>query len=290
MLAHWLLAIRPKTLPVSLTPVLVGGALAFADDHSPDILTWLITLLSAGLIQAGTNLHNDAVDFERGTDTPARIGPRRVTAAGLLDAARVTRAAAICFGLAFIAGVYLAWVGGWPIVVIGLSSLVAGYTYTGGPLPIAYTPLGELFVLAFFGIIAVSGTYYLQTLTFSWLAVLAGLIPGLPAAALLLINNYRDLDTDREAGRRTLIHYTGREVGHWVYGALLLLPLPLGVLLNPSTWGWLPILSLPLALRLVYRLAKAGIDTGLNELLGRTVQYQLLLGVLFSLGLLLGST
>ena len=288
MLSHWILAARPKTLVVSLTPLLVGGALAYADTGSFHLLPWLAALLAAMFIQIGTNLHNDAADFDRGADTPERIGPKRATAEGWLDSAMVKRGAAISFAIAFLLGIYLVWVGGWPIVILGLSSIAAGYAYTGGPRPIAYTPLGELFVLLFFGLAAVGGVYYLQTMTLTWSAAVAGIFVGLPAAAVLVINNYRDLDTDRRAKKHTLIHYIGRPAGRWLYGLMILASLVLALMLNPTPpLRWLPLFALPRAVWLIHQLGVLPIDTRLNQLLARTAQYQLLVGLLFSAGLLL---
>jgi 1,4-dihydroxy-2-naphthoate octaprenyltransferase len=287
MMKYWLLAARPKTLVVTLTPLLVGGTLAYVETGLFHWAPWLTALLAAIAIQIGTNLHNDVSDYERGADTPERLGPRRATAENWLSAAAVHRAAFFCFGLSFLLGIYLVWLGGWPIVLLGLASLLAGYGYTGGPRPIAYTPLGELFVLLFFGLAAVGGTYYLQTLHLSWDAIMAGFAVGLPAAAVLVINNYRDLETDIKAGKRTLTTYIGRVRSRYLYALMILLPLPLALLLNPQPLlRWLPWLSLPMALWLLHQLWHLPIDQRLNALLARTAQYQLLFGGLFCLALL----
>jgi 1,4-dihydroxy-2-naphthoate polyprenyltransferase len=286
-LRYWLLAARPKTLPVAFTPLLVGGALALAETGRLHWPSWLAALLAAVAIQVGTNLHNDAADFERGADPPQRLGPQRAAAQGWLAATEVRRGAAAAFAVALLLGGYLAWIGGWPIVLLGVAAIACGYAYTGGPRPIAYTPLGELFVLAFFGLAAVAGTYYLQTLALSWRVAAAGLALGLPAAAVLLINNYRDLEDDRNAGRRTLAGALGRPASRWLFAALLLLPLPISSLLVlPPSRAWLPGLALPAALWLIHRLWGLPIDHRLNRLLAGTAQYQLLLGGLLTLGLL----
>jgi len=283
----WLLAIRPKTLSLSLVPVAVGSALAWSQHQSLQPAVLLATLAAALLIQIGTNLHNDAADFERGADTPERLGPRRVTAEGWLSAAQVRAAAHLAFGGAFVLGIYLAWIGGWPIVVLGLLSLAAGYAYTGGPVPLAYRPVGELFVLLFFGIAAVSGSAYLQTQQWSVDALLAGSAVGLPAAAVLLVNNYRDRDTDLRAGKHTLAVLLGRAASRYLYAVLLCLPalLTTPLLLHGEAW-LLPWLGLPPALLLVRRLWCAPIDTSLNTLLARTAQWQLLFGTLLCIALL----
>jgi 1,4-dihydroxy-2-naphthoate octaprenyltransferase len=287
----WLLAIRPRTLSISVVPVMVGTSLAWAEHRLFAWPTLLATLGGALLIQIGTNLHNDAADFERGADTPQRLGPRRVSAEGWLEPRRVRQAAHLSFAGAFLSGIYLVWLGGWPIIVLGLLSLMAAYGYTGGPRPVAYTPLGELFVFLFFGLAAVTGSYYLQSQQWSWNALLLGAAVGLPAAAVLLINNYRDLDTDRAAGKRTLAVVMGRPAVRYLYAALLLLTLFATLpLLGQGLGGArlaLPWLCLVPAVFLIRLLGRAAIDRGLNRLLARTAQWQLLFGVLLSMALTL---
>ncbi len=291
MLKYWLLAIRPKTLSVALVPVLVGSTLAWVQDGS---LSWTVlaaVLLAAVLIQAGTNLHNDAADYERGADRNAtRLGPARATAQGWLTAAQVKRGAAACFGLALLGGIYLVRVGGLPIVAIGLASIVAGLAYTGGPRPVAYSSLGELFVLLFFGLVAVTGTYYLQTGEFSWAAVVAGALVGMPAAAVLVVNNYRDLDNDRLVGKNTLAVRLGRRASQLEYALLMLAPfalLPLLPSLGSVGFGWiLPVAVLPWALQLVRRFRVEQPGPVFNQLLAATARFQLGFGLLLCLGLL----
>ena len=287
----WLLAIRPRTLSISVVPVMVGTSLAWAEHRLFSWTTLLATLGGALLIQIGTNLHNDAADFERGADTPQRLGPRRVSAEGWLEPGRVRRAAHLSFAGAFLSGIYLVWIGGWPIVVLGLLSLMAAYGYTGGPRPVAYTPLGELFVFLFFGLAAVTGSVYRQTHQWSWNALLLGAAVGLPAAAVLLINNYRDLDTDRSAGKHTLAVVLGRPATRYLYAALLLLTLFATLPLFGQDFGGvmlaLPWLCLVPAFFLIRLLWHAAIDKRLNRLLARTAQWQLLFGVLLSVALTL---
>jgi 1,4-dihydroxy-2-naphthoate octaprenyltransferase len=287
----WLLAIRPRTLSISLVPVMVGTALAWAEHQLFAWLTLLATLGGALLIQIGTNLHNDAADFERGADTPQRLGPRRVSAEGWLQLGQVRRAAHFCFAGAFLLGLYLVWLGGWPIVVLGLLSLASAYAYTGGPRPVAYTSLGELFVFVFFGLAAVTGSFYLQTHQWSWNALLLGAAVGLPAAAVLMINNYRDLDTDRYAGKHTLAVVLGRPAIRYLYAALLLLaPFTTLPLLGQGLGGVmlaLPCLSLVPAVFLIRRLWHTSIDKRLNRLLAQTAQWQLLFGALLCMALTL---
>lgn len=284
---RWLSAARPKTLPLAVTPVLGALLLALADTGRIAPLTALATLLAAAGIQVGTNLHNDAADFERGTDTGERLGPPRAAAQGWFTSAQVKRAAHIAFLTSFILGLLLVLRGGWPILLLGLAAIAAGYAYTGGPKPIAYGPYGELYVLGFFGIAAVAGSYYLQTLTLSAGAISLGLALGLPAAAVLLLNNYRDFDTDRAAGRHTLCHLLGRRTARLVYAGLLLAPVPL------MLWGGLPgttwpvLAALPAAVWLIRQLQTRQ-GHALNALLARTAQYQMLLVGLYGLGLFLG--
>jgi 1,4-dihydroxy-2-naphthoate octaprenyltransferase len=281
---RWVSAARPKTLPLAVTPVLGALLLALADTGGIAPLTALATLIAAAGIQIGTNLHNDAADFERGTDTRDRLGPPRASAQGWFSSAQVKRAAHLAFLTSFVLGLLLVLRGGWPILVLGLAAIAAGYAYTGGPRPIAYGPYGELYVLCFFGIAAVAGSYYLQTLTLTAGAISFGIALGLPAAAVLLLNNYRDFDTDRAAGRRTLSHLLGRPMTRWVYAGLLLAPIPLMCWGGLPGWTWPVLAALPAALWLTRRLQLTD-GRGLNALLGHTAQYQMLLVGLYALGL-----
>ncbi|MBZ0094363.1 MAG: 1,4-dihydroxy-2-naphthoate polyprenyltransferase [Sulfuricella sp.] len=287
----WWLAIRPKTLTVSLTPVMVGSSLAYAETGAVLWLPLLVALLAAMLIQIGTNLHNDVSDFERGADGAERIGPARATASGWLAPAVVRRAALACFGLAVLLGFYLVWHGGWPILLLGLCSVAAGWAYTGGPRPIAYSALGELFVWLFFGLGAVMGSYYLQTLGLGWSVFVAASMVGLLAAAVITVNNYRDLDSDRKIGKNTLAVRIGRGGSQAEYALLLFAPyllLPLLAWLSHSGWGvGLPLLSLPLALSLWRRFRREQPGPVFNLILAQTAQLQLGFGILLSIGLLL---
>src|SRR5438445_2081598 len=197
----WLLAARPKTLSASVVPVLVGTALAHPVTHWP---SFACALFGAVFIQVGTNLVNDAIDFRRGADTAARLGPLRVTQAGLLTANSVLLGAYVCFTVAALSGIPLIVRGGWPIVIVGITSIAAAYAYTGGPYPLAYHGLGELFVLIFFGFVAVVGSYYVQRLTTERSAWIAGFAVGCLAVTLLAVNNLRDVEADRASMKRTL--------------------------------------------------------------------------------------
>ncbi len=284
----WVAAIRPKTLGLSVSPVLVGTALAVSEAHPFQPLPFLLALGAAMLIQTGTNLHNDVADFRKGTDGSDRLGPPRATAQGWLSAEAVERGAWLAFGLAFLMGIGLAIVGGWPIVILGLVSLAAGAAYSGGPWPVSSLPVGEFFVFLFFGLVAVGGSYYLQTDTFSARALLAGTIMGLPAAAVLVVNNYRDRRTDRRAGRRTLAVLFSERGSHRVYAVLLLVPFLLLPWLFEGDLLWLlPEALLFPALVLAARLRNADDGAALNRLLAATAGLQLLLGLLLSIALLL---
>ncbi len=286
--SHWIAATRPKTLLLATSPVVAGVALAAAQTGKLAPFTALLTLLASLAIQAGTNLHNDAADFERGTDTADRLGPPRATAQGWFTPDQVKMGAYLAFGLAFAVGVLLTLRGGWPIVALGLASLAAGWAYTGGPRPIAYGPFGEVFVLGFFGVAAVWGSHYLQTLASGPDAGLVGLALGLPAAAVLLLNNYRDRETDRAAGRRTLAQVLGPAGARWLYAALLLGPFPLFLASGLPGRPALTLAALPLALVLIRRLWYGPDGAALNPLLGATGAYQALLVGLLALGLALG--
>jgi 1,4-dihydroxy-2-naphthoate octaprenyltransferase len=242
------------------------------------------------LIQLGTNLHNDAADSKRGGDGPDRVGPPRATASGLLDGAAVSRGACACFAVAALMGAYLVWVGGWPIFLLGVLSILSGWAYTGGPFPIAYTPLGELFVVAFFGLGAVCGTYWLCTKSLGPAAVEAGLAVGFLTAAVLLVNNHRDAKADARVGRRTLAIIAGPMATSWIYAALMLVPFallfPIGHAL-PRGQAWPALVALPLAGLLINRFAHEPGGRGFNRILVQTVQIQFLFCLLLSLGLVL---
>jgi 1,4-dihydroxy-2-naphthoate octaprenyltransferase len=289
-LSSWIMAARPRTLSLSITPVAVGAALAWAADREINALAVLAALVGSMCIQLGTNLHNDAVDSEHGGDGPDRIGPPRVTALGLLSAGNVKRGAAVCFAVAALMGLYLVVVGGWPILLLGSLSILSGWAYTGGPLPIAYTPLGELFVIAFFGVGAVCGTYWLCTAYLGSAALEGGLALGLLTGAVLLVNNYRDVEADTRVGRRTLAIVAGPQGTAWIYAGLMLLPFALLPLIGralPHGHVWPALITLPLTLALIYRFMGEPRGRGFNRILVWTVQVQCLFGLLLSVGLVL---
>jgi 1,4-dihydroxy-2-naphthoate polyprenyltransferase len=290
MLRIWLMAARPKTLPVGLAPVLVGTALAGTADvfHA---LRFAATLLGALLIQVGANLSNDYSDARRGADTEDRLGPLRVTAGGLVPPRQVLIATYVTFGLAVLTGVYLIAVAGWELLLVGGASIVAGVLYTGGPRPYGYEGFGELFVFLFFGIVAVAGSYFVQTETLVWEAFALAVPVGLLAAAVLVVNNVRDVETDRRAGKRTLAVRLGRErtrtlFAAMVYGAYLLTPVTW--LFGPlDAWVLLPLLSLPLAAPVVRAVRTHTDGPSLNEALAHAGRLELAFCVLLSAGVLL---
>src|SRR6202048_3804239 len=199
----WLMAARVRTLPAAIAPVLVGTSLAgFAHVFHP--LRFIAALVGAIFIQVGTNLSNDYSDARRGADTEDRLGPVRVTAGGLVPPKRVLVATYISFGVAVLAGIYLIAVAGWQLLIVGAASILAGVLYTGGPRPYGYEGLGEAFVFLFFGIVAVAGSYFVQVKHLNWEAFALAVPVGLLAASILVVNNVRDIDTDRRAGKRTL--------------------------------------------------------------------------------------
>ena len=219
----WFLAARPKTLGAGIAPVIIGTALA-AGDGGFHLIAALCALAGSVFIQIGTNFANDYSDFVKGADTADRIGPMRATQAGLVTPAQMRRAAALAFGLALLAGLYLVYRGGWPILLIGVASIACGVLYTGGPYPLGYLGLGDLFVLIFFGPVAVAGTYYVQALALPDLApIAAGFGPGLFSVAILTVNNLRDIEGDRRSGKKTLAVRLGRTYARVHFTASLLL-------------------------------------------------------------------
>ncbi len=212
----WWLASRPKTLWAAASPVIIGTAMAYGDGmlHLPSAF---LALIGAIMIQVGTNFSNDYFDFLQGADTIERLGPTRATQAGLVEPQTMRLAFILAYSFAFLAGVYLIWRGGWPILVIGLLSILFGILYTAGPFPLGYHGLGDAFVLLFFGLVAVGGTYYVQTLQMNYLVLLAGISPGLFSTAILTVNNLRDIYSDRDAGKKTLAVRFGETFARWEY-------------------------------------------------------------------------
>lgn len=283
-----MLAARPATLPAAIVPVLVGTA-AVIVPHGIRILPFLAALLASILIQVGTNLANDYFDFRKGADTAERLGPVRVTQAGLASANETLAATGIAFALATLCGTYLTFIGGWPILAIGALSILSGVAYTGGPWPLGYNGLGDIFVFLFFGLIAVVGSAYVQIGGIDPVAAVAAIPIGCTVTAILVVNNLRDTDTDRTAGKRTLSVRFGRRFARVEYAALVLgaylfppLLFGLGAIERPL---WLPYLSLPLAIGLVRVVARSNDGRTLNLALKRTGQLHLFFGGFLALAL-----
>jgi 1,4-dihydroxy-2-naphthoate polyprenyltransferase len=286
----WLMAARVRTLPASVAPVLVGTALA-GYLHVFHPLRFVAALVGAIFIQVGTNLSNDYSDARRGADSEDRLGPVRVTAGGLVPPRRVLVATYVSFGVAVLAGAYLVVVAGWQLLLVGAASILAGVLYTGGPRPYGYEGLGEVFVFLFFGIVAVAGSFFVQVKHLDWEAFALAVPVGLVAAAILVVNNIRDIDTDRRAGKRTLAVRLGRTQARSMYAAIVYL----AYVLTPVTWvfgplrAWvlLPWLTLPSASALVRTVRNRTDGTSLNRALARNGLLQLVFCVLLSAGLLL---
>lgn len=287
---RWWVASRPRTLTMAVAPVVAGACLAWSDGAAVRPLVFALTLACAVLIQAATNLLNDVADHEKGNDGAARVGPLRITAAGWATPREVRRAAKIAFGIALLLGLVLVASGGVAILALGLFSIGAGWAYSGGPRPVSYRATGELFVLTFFGLVAVTGTYYLQAHAWSLAALGVGAALGAIAAAVLLLNNYRDLDADTAAGRRTLAAVLGRPRARALYAGLMLAPLtlvPALALAPPSRPGvWLALLAAPLLARPVQAIRRLN-GPALNAVLGQTALAQLAFGALLSIGVLI---
>ncbi|HLH76019.1 MAG TPA: 1,4-dihydroxy-2-naphthoate polyprenyltransferase [Candidatus Binataceae bacterium] len=285
----WWMAVRVPTLPAAVVPVLVGSALA-ARDHRFSSAIFIAVLAASVLIQIGTNLTNDLADFRKGADTSERVGPIRVTQAGILSPRAVATGSVVSFGLATALGIYLAIQGGWPIVAVGVACVLAGITYTAGPWPYGYHALGDLICFIFFGLVAVLGTYYLYARALTALAWLLSLPVAALVTAILVVNNLRDLQTDQRTGKHTLATIIGRTGTQLEYFALLasayLVVLIVVARREAQPWALLAWLTLPMAARLARELrAKQG--AALNPVLKATARLHLLFGLLLALGLIL---
>ena len=285
----WLMAARIRTLPAAIAPVLVGTSLAGAAGIFR-VGPFIAALLGSILIQIGTNLANDYSDARRGADSDDRLGPVRVTAGGLVPPRQVLVATYVTFGLAMVCGVYLVFAAGIELLFVGVASIAAGVLYTGGPKPYGYEGLGEIFVFLFFGIAAVSGSAFAQLEAWPTDAFVLAVPVGLLAAAILVVNNVRDMDTDKRAGKRTSAVRLGRERARTLYGLMLYVPYlvaPLPWLLGDlSPWLLLPWLTLPLAIRLARTVRTHADGPTLNEALAQTGMLQLAFCVLLSAGVL----
>ena len=287
----WLLAVRPKTLGAALAPILIGTVMAF-EEGKGHAGAALASLLGALLIQIGTNFSNDYFDFIKGADTEERLGPMRATQAGLVTPEVMLKNFVFVFGLAVLVGVYLVFRGGWPIVIIGILSIASGILYTGGPMPLGYMGLGDLFVLFFFGPVAVGGTFYVQSLEISEVVLLAGFGPGLLATALLAVNNLRDEPTDKKVGKRTLAVRFGQgfaRVEYLVAFALaLILPFVLAFRTDTHWFACLSSLIIIPGYSAIRQITSGVKGIELNETLAVTGKLIIIYSILFSLGWWIG--
>lgn len=293
MIGLWLRAARPRTLPAAIAPVLVGTAAAYAVAESLHWGAFIAALVGSILIQIGTNLANDYSDARRGADTSDRLGPVRVTSAGLITPKRVLIATWIAFAGAVAAGLYLVAVAGPVILLVGAASIVAGVLYTGGPRPYGYAGLGEVFVFVFFGLVAVNGSYFVQLERLDWLPFGMSVAVGLLSTAILVVNNVRDIETDRRAGKITLAVRIGRQRARQLFLATVVgsfAAVVITVILGEATaWALLVFASAPLAIRPV-RLVQSRVDgPALNAALAETGLLLASFGVTLSVGLVLGS-
>lgn len=287
-LSTWIQAARPRTLPAAAAPVLIALALAWRDGVFHPAAA-LVCLLISLFMQIGANFANDLFDHERGTDTPDRLGPVRATAAGLVTPAQMRVATAAVFGIAVLLGLYIVYLRGWPVIVLGVAIVLAALAYTGGPFPYGYHAMGDVFVFLAFGLAAVCGTYYAQAGSLSLPAFLVSIPPGLLIINILVVNNTRDIETDRAANKRTLAVVLGRPAMHLEYLICLLVAflLPLGLmaagLVSPAVL--VTLLALPRAWS-IYREYLAGEGRALNKTLAATAQVALFHSVLLAIGLL----
>lgn len=291
MMKAMLLAARPKTLPAAVVPVWVGGVLAWRMNGTCDSGLLLATLAGAIAIQIATNFFNDAIDARKGADTKRRLGPVRVTASGMMSPAAVYGAAGLFLAAAVGCGVVLYQARGWPIVAIGVPSLFLAYGYTGGPVPLAYRGLGELFVVLFFGLVAVAGTVFIQTGAWPAAAWLLGWQTGLLSAVLISINNLRDREEDAGTGKRTLAVRFGPRVALAVIGLELALPVASAAGWLACGYGWLALAAAPVALlgwRILTQLAKLPPGPAYNKLLAMAGVQLLLFAAVFHLAARIG--
>jgi 1,4-dihydroxy-2-naphthoate octaprenyltransferase len=286
----WILATRPRTLPAAIAPVMLGSATAVADKN----FVWLpavAALMVALLLQIGVNLANDYFDYLKGIDTQDRLGPARVTQSGLIPEKEVKAGMILTIILSLLPGIYLLTVGGLPVLIIGLACICVALAYSGGPFPLASHGLGDLFVFIFFGLVAVCGTYYVQALHLTPRVWLMGVIEGLLITAILVVNNLRDIQSDRQTGKRTLAVIIGNRGSRIEYVLLIagayVIPIILWLGGRMSAWVLLPLISLPTALSLMRLIWKNPADPILNQALAKTAKLALIYSILLSIGLIL---
>ena len=285
---HWVLAARPKTLVAAVVPVLIGCALATQID-SFKIVPASICLVFALLIQIGTNFANDYYDYIKGADTEERIGPKRAVAGGLIAPEMMRLGMIVAFACALLIGATLISYGGWVLVIIGILSVVCGIAYTGGPYPLGYNGLGDVFVCLFFGLIAVMATFYVQTRTITLVSFLAALPAGALTTNLLVVNNYRDVKTDRKAGKRTLAVRFGRKFAYFEHQAMnvlaMMIPIFLLIFGQCQIWILLPLCVWPYSQFIAWKLTRASTSRDYQYALEGTARHLLLFGLLFAIGL-----
>ncbi len=288
----WYLASRPKTLPAAVAPILVGSAAAFVDGFFL-LLPAIACLFGAIFLQIAVNLANDYFDAKNNIDSEERLGPMRVTQSGLIPSAQVKLAMIFCLVIAGLLFCYLSWVGGWVIVIIGIASVLGALGYSGGPYPLASHGLGEIFVFIFFGLVAVCGTYFIQTQQMNGFALLVSCPPGLLITAIMVINNLRDIPTDKKAGKQTLAVMLDRNNTINLYRLLLLfsycIPVILWIMNVCSIFILLPLLSLPLAV-VLWKDVERCVGSELNETLAKTAKLSLVFSLVFSLGLIFSNS
>ncbi len=286
----WIEAARPKTLAAAIVPVAIGASLAYHNNVLNPVAS-IVALLCALLIQIGTNFANDYYDAQKGADSIERVGFTRATATGLITPIVMMRATIITMGLAFCIGLYLVWIGGWVILLIGVLSLLFGILYTGGPFPLGYNGLGDIFVFIFFGFVAVMGTYYLNALHWSTASFWASIPAGALSTNILVVNNLRDIETDRPAGKKTLGVLFGENTLRYEYLLMILLSFaipPHFFFRLHYTWPvFLSFISIPLAIKLIRTIWTEKDKSKFNTILKRTAQFMVIFGLLFSLGLIL---
>ncbi len=286
----WVDAARPKTLAAAFTPVLIGAGIAW-NDQVLSLSSSGVAFLCAFLIQIGTNFANDYFDFVKGADTDERIGFTRATASGLIPPKTMLNATILCMTLAFLFGLYLVWIGGWIVLLIGIFSLLFGILYTGGPYPLGYNGLGDIFVFIFFGIVAVMGTYYVNALEWSKDSFWASLAVGALCTNILVVNNLRDAEQDAKVGKRTLGVLFGDTALKLEFSLMLFLayaiPPHFYFQLHYSTWILLPFFVLPIGIIHAYKVWTEIEKVNLNALLERTARFMAVFGVLFAIGIIL---
>jgi 1,4-dihydroxy-2-naphthoate octaprenyltransferase len=286
----WGIAARPKTLPAGIVPVIVGGVIAY-DAGAFHFLSLVAALFGSIMIQIGTNFANDLFDFRKQTDTADRIGPTRVTQAGLATPRQTATATTVAFSLAALAGIYLIYRGGLPILIVGVVSIACGILYTAGPVALGYLGLGDIFVLIFYGPVALAGTFYVQAHDITWPIILAGLPFGMISTAILVVNNLRDIDTDKNSSKKTLAVRFGRTFARYEFLILLIgaaaVPVLIVALGQKDIYLLLPVLYLiaaPLAIKIVFTSTDG---EQLNKTLAVTGRLLMIFGFLFSIGWLI---